>query len=93
VIVSVILVMIPSPFDAVPSLPETWRGTWTGPAVAARLTTLHADPNGRVRYTHGLALRTFRLLYSPTGEVIEVALLRVGPWCYPRVVTCGAAAR
>jgi len=58
---------------------------------AACLTTLHADPNWRVRYTRGLALRTFGLLYYPTGEYIEVTLLRVGRLCHARVTTCEAA--
>ncbi len=63
----------------------------TAARAAACLTALHADPNWRVRYTRGLALRTFGLLYYPTGEYIEVVVLRVGRLCHARVTTCGAA--
>jgi len=59
----------------------------TAARAAACLTALHADPNWRVRYTRGLALRTFGLLYYPTGEYIEVVVLRVGTVCYPRLDT------
>jgi len=59
----------------------------TAATVVAHLTTLHADPNWRVRYTRGATLHTFRLFYSPTGESIEVVLLRVGAVCYPRLDT------
>jgi len=55
--------------------------------VAAHLTTLHADPNWRVRYTRGATLHTLSLFYSPTGESIEVVLLRVGAVYYPRLDT------
>ncbi len=59
----------------------------TAATAAAHLTTLHADPNWHVRYTRGSTLDTFRLLYSPTGECIEVVVLRVGTVCYPRLDT------
>ena len=58
---------------------------------AACLTTLHADPNWRIRHTRGVALHTFSLLYSPTGECIEVVLLRVGTLYYPHVATYDVA--
>jgi len=64
----------------------------TTATAAAHLTTLHADPNWRVRYTRGATLDTFRLLYSPTGECIEVVVLRVGAVCYPRLDTLLATA-
>ncbi len=57
----------------------------TAAMVATHLTILHADPNWRVRYTRGAALHTFRLLYSPTGESIEIVVLRVGMVCYARL--------
>lgn len=79
--------MRPSPRDVrrwfTPRTPAT--------TIAAHLTTLHADPNWRVRYTRGMALHTFRLLYSPTGESIEIVVLRVGMVCYARLNTLRAA--
>ncbi|MDQ2831218.1 MAG: hypothetical protein M3Y74_19490, partial [Chloroflexota bacterium] len=57
--------MRPSPRDV-----RRWfahRGTMA--TVAAHLTTLHADPNWRVRYTRGVSLHTFSLLYSPHRRV------------------------
>ncbi len=65
----------------------------TAATVAAHLTTLHADPNWRVRYTRGASLHTFSLLYYPTGESIEVVVLRVGLVCYPRLDIPLAAVR
>ncbi len=65
----------------------------TAATVAAHLTTLHADPNWRVRYTRGVSLHTFSLLYYPTGESIEVVVLRVGLVCYPRLDIPLAAVR
>jgi len=59
----------------------------TAATVAAHLTALHADPNWHVRYTRGVTLHTFSLLYSPTGESIEVVVLRVETVCYPRLDT------
>ncbi len=75
--------MCPSPRDV-----RRWFAhRVTAATVAAHLTTLHADPHWRVRYTRGSTLHTFRLLYSPTGESIEVVVLRVGTVCYPRLET------
>ncbi len=79
--------MRPNPYDV-----RRWfTQQITAARAAACLTALHADPNWRVRYTWGLALRTFGLLYYPTGEYIEVTLLRVGWLCHARVTTCEAA--
>ncbi len=80
--------MRPSPRDV-----RRWfahRGTTA--TVAAHLTMLHADPNWRVRYTRGVSLHTFSLLYSPTGECIEIVVLRDGLVCYPRLDSPLAAA-
>ncbi len=63
----------------------------TAPTAAVCLAALHADPNWRVRYTRGVAVRTFGLLYYPTGEYIEITVLRVGTLCHCRVTTYGAA--
>jgi len=63
----------------------------TAATVAAHLTTLHADPNWRVRYTRGVSLHTFSLRYSPTGAYIEIVVLRVGRVCYPRLTTLRVA--
>lgn len=75
--------MRPSPRDV-----RGWFAHRLGAAtVAAHLIALHADPNWRVAYTRGATLRTFRLLYFPTGESIEIVVLRVGTLCYPRLDT------
>jgi len=58
--------------------------------IATHLTTLHANPNWRIQHTRGLALHPVSLLYFPTGERMEDALLYGGTLCYPHVTTCGA---
>ncbi len=64
---------------------EWFTRSVTPATIAARLTTLQADPNWRVRYTRGVGLHTFSLLYSPTGESIEGVVLHVGTVCYSRL--------
>lgn len=50
----------------------------SGDALNAYLTTLAGDPNWRVTAGDGVTMRTLSLLYFPTGETLDVVLMRVG---------------
>ena len=47
-------------------------------ALSVTLVAVQRDPNWRVTETAGVAMRTLSLLYGPSGDLLDVVLLRVG---------------
>ena len=53
-------------------------GELTADMLVTHLTTLQRDPNWQVLDHAGTSIRILQLVHAPTGETVEVALMRSG---------------